>query len=83
MTENVTDLEAELAALDAIDPVTNPARDATHFRRIIAARKAVAQAEMELRQAVTEARAAGESWTVVGAALGTTRQGAFQRFGRS
>jgi hypothetical protein len=44
-----------MAALDAISPNTHPARDAQHFRRIIAARKAVADAEDELRAAVTAA----------------------------
>ncbi|MFT4187435.1 MAG: hypothetical protein QM621_02500 [Aeromicrobium sp.] len=61
--------------LDSLDPATLEARDASNFRRIIAARKAIADAEAELR-------AAGDSWTVIGAALDTTRQAAFQRFGR-
>lgn len=68
------------AGLDQLDPTTHPARDAVHFRRIITARKAVADAEQELRDAVKAARAAGDSWTVIGAALDTTRQAAFQRF---
>ena len=70
------------ADLEAIRPDTHPARDATHFRRIIAARRAVDDAEAELRAAVAAARAAGDSWTVIGAALDTTRQAAYQRFGR-
>ena len=70
------------ADLDAIRPDTHPARDAPHFRRIIAARRAVDDAEAELRAAVAAARAAGDSWTVIGAALDTTRQAAYQRFGR-
>jgi hypothetical protein len=73
----------EAEALDALDPETHPARDATHFRRIIAARGALARAEDDLRAAVAEAREAGDSWTIIGAALDTTRQAAFQRFGRS
>jgi hypothetical protein len=77
-----TDTDAkELDALDAISPTTHPGRDATSFRRIIAARKALAAAEAELHAAVDAARAAGDSWTVIGAALDTTRQAAFQRFG--
>lgn len=68
--------------LDQLDVRANPARDAAHFRRILAARKAVAEAEQELREAVHEAREAGDSWTVIGAALDTTRQAAYQRFGR-
>ncbi|KQY38389.1 hypothetical protein ASD42_08185 [Nocardia sp. Root136] len=60
-------------------PATTPATDATQFRRIIAARKRIAEAEAELRDAHTE----GNSWTVIGTALDTTRQAAFQRFGKA
>ena len=73
--------DGELATLNALTPATHPARDATHFRAIIAARGAVAQAEEQLRQAVQAARAAGDSWTVFGAALDTSKQAAQQRFG--
>jgi hypothetical protein len=71
----------EMAALDALTPATHPGRDATHFRQIIAAREDVARADAALREAVAQARDAGDSWTIIGAALGTTRQAAFQRFG--
>lgn len=50
-------------ALDTLSPATTTSRDATAFRRIIAA------------------RLAGDSWTIIGVALDTTRQAAFQRFG--
>lgn len=69
------------AGLDQLDVANRPARDAAHFRRILAAREKLAAAEKELRDAVNEARAAGDSWTVIGAALDTSRQGAQQRFG--
>ena len=78
MTELAT---GELAALEAVTPATHAPRDATHFRAIIAARRSVQDAEADLRAAVARARAAGDSWTVIGAALDTTRQAAFQRFG--
>lgn len=81
MTMTKTKAGAGDHGLDTLDPDKTPARDAVHFRRIIAARKGVATAEDELRQAVADARAAGESWTAIGAALGTTRQAAYQRFG--
>lgn len=68
--------------LSTLDPDQVQARDAVHFRRIIAARKKVAAADQELRDAVQAARQAGDSWTVIGAALDTTRQAAFQRFGK-
>lgn len=73
---------SDSTGLDQLDPTTHPARDAEHFRRILAARKAIADAEQELHDAVKAARDAGDSWTVIGAALDTTRQAAFQRFGR-
>ena len=62
----------EIAALDSISRASHPARDATHFRRIVAATKALRVAEVELREAVEAARGAGDSWTVIGAAMGTT-----------
>jgi 3-keto-L-gulonate-6-phosphate decarboxylase len=64
--------------LDSVTPES--LRDASHFRRIIAARKALEAAQQELRDAVAAARSAGDSWTVVGAAMGTTKQAAYQRF---
>lgn len=80
---HTTDYDDELAVLDAVDPSTHPGRDAQHFRRIIAARHAVDDAEDELRAAVAAAREAGDSWAVIGAALDTSRQNAYQRFGRN
>ncbi|WP_087486277.1 hypothetical protein [Brachybacterium massiliense] len=68
--------------LDGLDLAVTPARDAVHFRRIIAAREGLDAAEEELAAAVLAARAAGDSWTMIGAALGVTRQAAQQRFGR-
>lgn len=67
--------------LDQLDVATHPARDAAHFRRILAARQNLASAERELHDAVRAAREAGDSWTIIGAALDTTRQAAQQRFG--
>lgn len=75
-------INSEMDALNAISPDTHPAQDGEPFRRIIAARKGLADADSELRSAVEAAREAGYSWTVIGAALDTTRQAAFQRFGR-
>lgn len=68
--------------LEDLDPAVTPAQDATHFRNIRAARANLEQAKADLHQAVEQARAAGDSWTVIGAALETTRQAAYQRFGR-
>lgn len=69
------------SGLDQLDVPTHPARDAAHFRRIIAARQNLAAAEQELRDAVQAAREAGDSWSIIGAALDTSRQAAQQRFG--
>ena len=66
--------------LDSVAPES--LRDASHFRGIIEARKRLKVADKELRDAVAGARAAGDSWTVIGAALGTTKQAAFQRFSK-
>jgi hypothetical protein len=75
--------DTDPTGLGALDPSKTKARDAVHFRRIIAARSKLAEAEQELRDAVQSARGAGDSWTVIGAALDTTRQAAFQRFGKA
>jgi hypothetical protein len=77
-----TKIRNDHIGLDQLDPATNPARDAMHFRRIIRARDALASAEQELHDAVRAARDAGDSWTVIGAALDISRQAAQQRFGR-
>ena len=67
--------------LDQLTPADHPARDAAYFRRILSARENLAAAEQELRDAVRAARDSGDSWTLIGAALDTTRQAAQQRFG--
>ena len=88
--QRATSEDLETAAveqmLDELDPATTPAedvRDAKHFRRIIAAREAVEDADAQLRAAVQAARDAGDSWTIIGLALGVSKQAAYQRFGRS
>ncbi|KLO29587.1 hypothetical protein [Mycobacterium haemophilum] len=75
-----TDTDEWLDNLD-VDPAK--ARDASHMRRIIAAKEAVETAESELRAAVDAARAAGDTWAAIGVALGITRRAAFQRFGHT
>jgi Protein of unknown function (DUF3887) len=49
---------------------------------VVAARELSAAADVALRAAVDRARAAGHSWSSIGDVLETTRQAAFQRFGR-
>ena len=52
---------SDSSGVDDLDPATHEARDATHFRRIIAARQQIDDANDELRAAVRAARAAGDS----------------------
>ncbi|MCV7230678.1 hypothetical protein [Mycolicibacterium komossense] len=78
-TTEQTDTEAWLDNLD-VDPAK--ARDARHMRRIAAAAKALAGADAELDAAVAAAREAGDSWAMIGTALGVSRQAAAQRFGK-
>ena len=67
--------------LDGLDPAATPTRDAAPSRRVVAARAAADDANRQLHEAIAAARAAGDSWTVIGAALDTTRRAAQQRFG--
>lgn len=66
--------------LDSIDVDPADARDATHFRRIRAALIGNAT-QAELETAVAAARDAGDSWGVIGLALGVGREAAEQRYG--
>ncbi|OCB56137.1 hypothetical protein A5722_14665 [Mycobacterium vulneris] len=75
-----TDVETWLDNLE-VDPAK--ARDARHMRRIAAAATACDAAETELNDAVAEARAAGDTWAMIGTALSISRQAAYQRFGKS
>jgi hypothetical protein len=70
----------DASGLEALRAATHPARDAAGFRAIQAALIQVDDAERALREAVRSARQAGDSWAIIGAALGTSRQAAFQRF---
>jgi len=64
-----------VAADDAAEP-TSP------LAGLAAAREQSAAAAAALQAAVDRARAAGHSWREIGDVLQTTRQAAFQRFGR-
>ncbi|MFV9458870.1 hypothetical protein ACNJ7E_36295 [Rhodococcus sp. NM-2] len=74
-------IDTDPTGLDQLDPSTTEARDAKNLRRIIAARKHLADAEAELHAAVTAAREDGDAGAAIGLALDTTRQAAYQRFG--
>lgn len=62
--------------LDGVDPDPADARDATHLRRIIAA-----STEAERIAAVAAARAAGDSWAMIGVALGRNAEHAEAEYG--
>lgn len=66
-----------------LSPAPHVDRDAADFRRITAARTAAAKAEAELDAAVRAARANGDSWEAIGAALGTSARAARERFGHT
>jgi hypothetical protein len=61
---------------DNLDVVPDP------LAAIASARRLAAQADAALQQAVDRARTAGHSWREIGDVLETSRQAAFQRFGR-
>lgn len=69
---------------DAADRVTAELgrKDSGALAGVVAARDLSAAAAAALQAAVDRARSAGRSWKEIGAALETTRQAAFQRFGR-
>lgn len=54
----------------------------TPLGSVVEAREAAHSADEALRSAVERARAAGHTWQEIGEILGTSRQAAFQRFGR-
>lgn len=80
-TRTPTDVETWLDNLDPSDPHIN-VRGGRHMRRIAAAARQLAEVDAELTAAVIAAREAGDSWAMIGTALGISRQGAFQRFGK-
>jgi uncharacterized protein DUF3887 len=56
--------------------------DASPLKTVAQALDAVREVEARLRDAVDAARDAGHTWAEIGDVLGTSRQAAFQRFGR-
>jgi hypothetical protein len=90
---NLDDMDS---AADVADPVAIRVRDTA--RRLVgelarsgtdsplgamaAARELSAATDAALQESVDRARSAGRSWREIGDVLGTTRQAAFQRFGR-
>lgn len=59
-----------------------PSDQHTPLAAVAAAKELARTVEAELRDTVLAARTAGHTWQEIGDVLGTTRQAAFQRFGR-
>lgn len=69
--------------LDSLDPaaIASPDADASRLRRIGQAVRSVASSQVELADAVAEARLHGHTWTQIAVMLGTSRQAAQERYG--
>jgi hypothetical protein len=82
MTKSPTRASAD-ADVDAFIASIRPdsMRDASRLREIAAARDARDAADARLTAAVASARAAGDSWTMIGLALRTSKQNAFRKYG--
>ncbi len=75
-TNTETDIEAFISSIDPREM-----RDGSFLRKISAAKNAKENAEQVLEKAVLAAREAGDSWTMIGLALGTSKQNAFRKYG--
>ena len=78
-TNETTTAEEWLDQLDPADPSVK-VRDGRYLRHVREAAKAADVAAADLRRAVAEARANGESWGTIGMVLGVSRQAVQQRF---
>ena len=67
--------------IDSIDPTTM--RDGRHLRAVAEALQASRDADDRLRKAVAAARANGDSWTMIGLMLGTSKQNAYRKYGKA
>ncbi len=69
--------------LDSLDPsaIASPDADASRLRRIGAAVRGAANSQVELADAVADAREHGHTWNQIAAMLGTSRQAAQERYG--
>lgn len=63
-----------------LSPTPHTNKSAADFRRITVARTVAEKAEAELAAAVRAARANGDTWEVIAAALGTSARTARERF---
>jgi hypothetical protein len=77
--EQADDLAAQF---ETHEPDATDVRDAAALRAVRHAFQARAEAERELADAVSVARAEGHSWAAIGAMVGTSGEAARQRYGR-
>ncbi len=81
--QEIIDSAEQLAArFEGHDPDLSEVKDAAALRAVRRAAQARAQAEAELADRVSVARAQGHSWAAVGAMLGTSGEAARQRYGQ-
>jgi hypothetical protein len=81
MTKTSEGLSVE-AWLDTLDLGSLQAHDGHHLRAVGAALTTLDNAENELRRAINDARAAGDSWQAIGLVLGTSRQAVHRKYSR-
>ena len=82
--QEILDQASELAArFESYEPEQGTGRDATTLRALRAAFGQRADADRQLRDAVTAARADGHSWASIGAMIGTSGEAARQRYGQT
>jgi hypothetical protein len=80
--KEILDQADELAArFEAHDPDPAEIKDAASLRAVRLAFQARADAERHLADAVSVARAEGQSWAAIGAMVGTSGEAARQRYG--
>ena len=81
--KQIVDQADQLAArFETHDPDTSEIKDAATLRAVRAAFTARAEAESRLADAVSLARAEGQSWAAIGAMLGTSGEATRQRYGQ-
>lgn len=74
------DLDTTPAQEFVLDTLAGPMKDGTYLRGVAAARKAVEAAEAALVESIRAAVAAGDSWTMIGLALHTSKQNAHRKY---
>jgi hypothetical protein len=82
VTEILEQADELAARFEAHDPDPNDVTDATALRVVRRAFQARADAERQLADAVSVARAQGHSWAAIGAMVGTSGEAARQRYRR-